>query len=317
MSEFSLIDRYCTNIGTTHTDTRVGVGDDAAVLSVPSGHELVVSVDTMVEGVHFLANVDPADLAHKLIAVNISDMAAMGAQAKWATLAVTLPTMDHAWLEPFSQGLHRAAMHNSLQLVGGDTTAGSLTLSMQIIGLVPTGQALKRCGAQVGDDVYVSGRLGDAALALSLIQTVGKVDDHSLAQALHQPLARSELGVAIRGLAHAAIDVSDGLVADLAHIARGSNVCIVLQPDAVPVSNAFKQAGAELDLALYGGDDYELAFTCSADDKPALLEISRELDLPITCVGHVQEPANEPVLLVSGSQLSAPSRQAGYTHFEQ
>lgn len=317
MSEFSLINKYCRGIGAQHLETRLSVGDDAAVLAVPAGKELVVSVDTMVEGVHFFAGLDPQLLAHKLLAVNLSDMAAMGAQPKWATLALTLPEPDTHWLQDFSAGLDCMAAQFDVELIGGDTTKGlpgALTLTLQIMGLVDAGSAITRTGAQIDDLVLLSNTVGDAALALKLLQQPASCPA-SLRTALEQPHPQISLGSSLHGIASAAIDVSDGLVADLAHIAKASKVSIELDASAIPLSTTFITAGGELRHALYGGDDYQLAFTAAPQALEQLLHISSEIGVPVTVVGRVIAPTEHAVLLCAEGETKPAASDAGYQHF--
>lgn len=253
MSEFDLIQRYFTRITPSAV---LGVGDDAALLRVGNGMELAVSTDMLVSGTHFLPDADPFLLGHKTLAVNLSDLAAMGAQPRWATLALSLPQADEAWLQKFSAGFFALADEQGVELIGGDTTRGPLNLCVTIMGEVPQGAALRRSAAQLGDDIWVSGRLGDAALALMHLQ--GKVNlsatDFSLcALALHQPMPRVALGLALRGVAHSAIDISDGLLADLGHILECSKVGAEIQFDALPVSDMLRTRLTPLNPPLSGG----------------------------------------------------------------
>ena len=245
MAEFSLIERFCKGIGANHASTTLSVGDDAAVISIPPSMELAISVDTMVAGVHFYEDAAPEYIAHKLLAVNLSDMAAMGAEPKWATMTLTTPEINDQWLEAFSNSLNSLASQYGVQLIGGDTTQGQLNLSIQIMGLLPQSKALTRSSAQIGDDVYVSNTIGDAALALRCIEgQKSGVPDQSLEGLLSSPLRKFleqpepqiVLGLNLLGLANSCIDISDGLVADLSHIAEQSNVSIELNVDLLPLS---------------------------------------------------------------------------------
>lgn len=324
MAEFSLIERYCQDIGTSHSSTQISVGDDAAVVRIPPGRELVISVDTMVEAVHFFSNTDPKLIAHKLVAVNLSDMAAMGAQPKWATLALTIPAIDEKWLSAFSSSLNNIAKAYSLQLIGGDTTRGPLTLSMQIMGLVDQGQALTRSKSNYGDDVYVSGTIGNAGLALAALDGRVELADDVLTElrlSLDTPTPQVELGLSLSGLANACIDVSDGLLADLGHIATSSKVGIQLDIDKIPLSKRFLEVypnGEGLDLALTGGDDYQLVFTAKQIYRDKLSEIAEQLDIRISRIGSVIESraANEGrVELFYHGQRYELKRDTGFQHF--
>lgn len=316
MTEFDLIRRYFTR---ATPGAVLGVGDDAALLRVNAGMELAVSTDMLVSGTHFFADADPFLLGHKVLAVNLSDMAAMGAQPRWATLALSLPEINENWLQQFSAGFFALANQYGVELVGGDTTRGPLNLCVTIMGEVPQGAALRRSGAQVGDDVWVSGSLGDAALALAHLQ--GKVklsagDFMACAPALHKPMPRVALGLALRGVAHGAIDISDGLLADLGHIMECSDVGAEIDFAKLPVSNSL-QAYLEQELGkgcvLAGGDNYELCFTASAAHRGEVEEISRQMNLPLTRIGTVTIGKNCTVRSENGSAINI--EEAGYDHF--
>jgi thiamine-monophosphate kinase len=324
LAEFSLIERYCQDVGTSHSLTQLGVGDDAAVVRIPRGKELVISVDTMVEAVHFFPNTDPKLIAHKLVAVNLSDMAAMGAQPKWATLALTIPAVDDTWLSAFSSSLNNIAKAYQLQLIGGDTTQGPLTLSMQIMGLVDQGTALTRSKSSAEDDVYVSGCIGNAGLALAAVDGRVAVADDILAElrlSLDTPTPQVALGLSLSGLASACIDVSDGLLADLGHIATSSKVVIQLDVDKIPLSKRFLEiypGNHGLDLALTGGDDYQLAFTAKRIHRDRLSQIANKLDVHISRIGRVieaQEPNEAKLDLLYHGEPYALKRDTGFQHF--
>jgi thiamine-monophosphate kinase len=275
----------------------VGIGDDAAVLAPSPGCELLLAVDMMVEGRHFLAGTDPARLGHKLLAVNLSDLAAMGATPRWALLAGALPARDDAWLAAFAGGLHALAEAHAVDLVGGDTTRGPLALSLTIAGEVPAGKAILRSGARPGDDLWISGALGGAMLGLAALGGRVPLDppDRSVCVArLERPDPRVALGLALRGLATAAIDVSDGLAGDLAHVARASGVRIEVEVGRVPrpaALDALLAAGPSHELALAallaGGDDYELAFSAPPDARDAVERAARACATPLTRAGRV------------------------------
>ncbi|MEO7727423.1 MAG: thiamine-phosphate kinase, partial [Burkholderiales bacterium] len=233
-SEFDLIRRYFTHRA---RHAVLGVGDDAALVKVRRGHELVISADMLVSGRHFFRDADPRLLGHKALAVNLSDMAAMGATPRWATLALALPSVDAQWVRQFSRGFMRLARRFDVDLIGGDTTRGPLNICVQIMGEVPHGTAVRRDGARSGDDIWVSGTLGDAALALAALKRRIRLKPAELAQCaarLHQPAPRVALGRALRGLAHSAIDISDGLLADLGHILERSDVAAEIELAALP-----------------------------------------------------------------------------------
>ncbi len=316
MSEFSLIRRYFTR--STHSAV-LGVGDDAALVRVASGMELAISTDMLVSGTHFFADADPYLLGHKTLAVNLSDMAAMGAQPRWATLALSLPSVDEAWLERFSAGFFFLAEEYQVELIGGDTTCGPLNLSITILGEVPQGKALRRDGAQIGDEIWVSGKLGDAALALAHLQGKIKLDDaefKAVASALHRPDPRVALGLALRGIAHSAIDISDGLLADLGHLLTRSKVAAEIQFSAVPVSTHLRPYLAQVlgrHCALAGGDDYELCFTAATDRHGEIEALSVQLALPLTCVGKMVAGKDYTVYAADGSVMTI--EKTGYDHF--
>ncbi len=316
MSEFDLIRRYFTRATPSAV---LGVGDDAALLRIGNGMELAVSTDMLVSGTHFLPDADPFLLGHKTLAVNMSDMAAMGAQPRWATLALSLPQADEAWLQQFSAGFFALAKQHGVELIGGDTTRGPLNLCVTIMGEVPLGAALRRAGAQAGDDIWVSGTLGNAAL--SLAQTQGKVqlpagDFSACAVALHQPIPRVALGLALCGVAHSAIDVSDGLLADLGHILECSNAGAEIQFDALPVSPMLRPYLATplgRHCVLAGGDDYELCFTAPVFRRAEVEEISVELGLPLARIGAIVAGSGCTVSAADGSIIHIG--ESGYDHF--
>ncbi len=288
-NEFGLIARYFTR---STPQAELGIGDDAALIKLAPGMELAISVDMLVAGTHFFEDVSPNKLGWKAMAVNISDMAAMGAQPRWATLAIALPKPDEAWVSEFSRGLFACAEKFNVDLIGGDTTRGPLSISVQIMGEVPTGQAIKRSGAQAGDDIWVSGNLGDAALALAAMQgkqTLTEAELSSCRRALEEPQPRVALGLALRGIAHSAIDISDGLLADLGHILEQSGLAAELQLEAMPVSeiasSRLHQQAVQA-MVLAGGDDYELCFTTAPDQHAKMMGISRSLGLKLTRIGR-------------------------------
>lgn len=316
MPEFDLIRRYFTR---ATPGTVLGIGDDAALVRLNSDMKLAISTDMLVSGTHFFADADPFLLGHKALAVNLSDMAAMGAQPRWATLAVALPTADEAWLAPFSAGLFALADKHQVELIGGDTTRGPLNLCITILGEVPHGAALRRDGAQVEDDIWVSGKIGDAALALAHLQGCIHLDVEEFAAcapALHQPVPRVALGLALRGLAHSAIDISDGLLADLGHILECSKVGAKIQFDALPVSDVLRSLPPQKIISqciLAGGDDYELCFTAPAVHRAEIGRISAQLNLPLTRIGVIVAGAGCRVQAADGSLITI--QEAGYDHF--
>ncbi len=321
MNEFELIDRYFRR-AVRDAAVRIGVGDDAAIVAPRPGCELALAVDMLVEGRHFLPGVDPAALGHKTLAVNLSDMAAMGATPRWALLAGALPDDDAGWLAAFSGGLFALAARYAVTLVGGDTTRGPRNLCLTIVGELPAGTALTRGGAAPGDDVHVSGRLGDAALALAGLAGRTRLDaatQAALSRQLDWPEPRVALGAQLRGVASAAIDVSDGLTGDLGHILEMSGGGAVVDLAAIPCAPALAQrlTGAERDLALAcllaGGDDYELLFTAPPAARPRLAALAVELAVPITRIGAVVAAPGLVVRDAAGAPL--PALPQAFDHF--
>ncbi|MBC7757115.1 MAG: thiamine-phosphate kinase [Bdellovibrio sp.] len=287
MSEFSLIEKYFTRPA---SQTDLGVGDDAALVRIAEGMQLAISSDMLVAGTHFLHDCAPYDIGWKALAVNVSDMAAMGAQPKWATLAIALPEINQAWLAEFSRGFFACADAFNIDLIGGDTTSGPLNISVTIMGEVPLGAALQRDGAQIGDDIWVSGNLGSAALGLAHLQEKLSLTNEleTCLNALHTPTPRAALGLALRGIATSCIDVSDGLLADLGHILKASNCGATIDLEKIPCIDLLKndlQNSQFQTFILAGGDDYELCFTASPKQREAINLLSKQIHLPITNIG--------------------------------
>jgi thiamine-monophosphate kinase len=321
MNEFELIDRYFRR-APRNAGVRIGIGDDGAVIVPTPGSEYVVSVDMLVEGRHFAAGADPRRLGHKTLAVNLSDLAAMGALPRYALLAGALPDSDPAWLEAFIGGFDALAHQYDVELIGGDTTRGPRNLCVTAIGEVPAGTALTRAGARAGDVIHVSGTLGDAALALAVAQRRTAVDAAAapgLERRLDAPEPRVALGFALRGIATAALDLSDGLTGDLGHILAASRVGATLDLSAIPCSDALraKLAGSERALALRcllaGGDDYELCFTAPANAQAQVAAIARALGLALTPIGSINAQPGLEVRDEHGHPL--PSLPRAYDHF--
>jgi thiamine-monophosphate kinase len=334
IGEFELISRFFSRRGTPARPDGgvvVGIGDDAAVLEVPHGAELVVAVDTIVAGRHFPEGSDARSIGHRALAVNLSDMAAMGANPAWATLALTLPAADTAWLERFSSGLLDLADANGVVLVGGDTTRGPLTVSVQILGHVPRGAALRRSGGRPGDLLAVSGTLGDAGAGLALLTETGATgrsregkrgreagrsrDEDELVQRFDYPSPRVQLGLAARGLASAAMDLSDGLSGDLPKLAQASGVAGHVDVERLPLSSAMRAfAGAEQsrDWALSAGDDYELLLAVPPRQYVALKAAADRLNLTLTLIGDLREGSGVTWSL-NGKEFVP--KASGYDHF--
>lgn len=290
MNEFELISRYFARRETS--GTLLGIGDDAAVLSLTRGRQLVAAIDTLVEGTHFLAGTPPDALGHKALAVNLSDLAAMGATPRWSLLALTLPAPIEAWLRDFAQGFFRLADAHGVALVGGDTTRGPLSISVQVLGEVLPGGFLTRGGAQTDDAVYVTGTLGDAAIGLrSLRADAGEPGPELLAmrRRLTHPTPRVEFGQALVGVATAAIDLSDGLAGDLGHILAASRVGAILDLAALPLSDPVRAAvvAGGWDPVLRGGDDYELCFTAPAASNEEIGSLAAKADVRVTRIGII------------------------------
>ena len=315
-SEFDLIRNYFTR---TARRTVLGVGDDAALVRVAADHELAVSTDMLLVERHFFADDDPEALGHKALAVNLSDVAAMGATPRWALLSIALPEVNERWLTRFAAGWFALAESHRVALIGGDTTKGPLTISVTIMGEVPKGQALRRTGAKVGDEIWVSGTLGDAALALAYLQRRLQLTPHDAAAVLprlHRPTPRVKLGQKLLGLANSAIDISDGLLADLGHILQASNVGAEIQFDALPVSQtvrAYFAHDAARKAALAGGDDYELCFTAKAARHDDIVRLGRRLKLPLSCIGAITRKRG--LIVRDAKQQALTIEETGFDHF--
>jgi thiamine-monophosphate kinase len=316
LSEFDLISRYFTR---APRHTTLAVGDDAALFSVSPGCELAASTDMLVEGVHFFADVDPQALGHKALAVNLSDLAAMGARPRWTMLSLALPDVDTPWLEGFSRGFFALADKHGVDLIGGDTTRGPLNISVQIMGEVGRGKALRRDGAKVGDDIWVSGQLGDAAAAVAHrrgeLTLEPPVFDRCRIR-LDWPTPRVALGLELSALAHSAIDVSDGLLGDLAHICERSGVGAKVEYSAVPCSadlRSLRDHARGMRAILAGGDDYELCFTAAPERAAGIEALSTTLDIALTRIGRIVEGNAVTVFDAAGRPLSVKDK--GFDHF--
>lgn len=314
--EFDLIARHFTR---ATPGAVLGVGDDCALLAPTPGMQLAVTSDMLLEGRHFSPQDGPAGLGHKCLAVNLSDLAAMGATPRWATLSIALPAADEGWLAAFARGFFRIAEQYGIELVGGDTTRGPLTFSVTAIGEVPPGQALRRDGARPGDEVWVSGTLGSAALALAYRQGrlfMEQIDAAKVLPALYLPTPRVELGVALRGVATSAIDISDGLLGDLGHILERSGVGAALEFAALPthpVAQNYLHEAVARDCVLAGGDDYELCFTAPAGSTDAVLAAAATAGVAVTRIGRITAEPGLTVLDADGAPLTLD--HTGYDHF--
>lgn len=333
LNEFELIRRYFSDVSVAPAGAGnivLGTGDDAAILQVTESHELVFSIDTQLAGVHFPVDADPASIAQRAFRCAISDLAAMGAEPLCFTLALTLPVADETWLTSFSRGLKEAASLFHCPLVGGDTTKGPLCITLQVHGTVPAGTALKRNGAKVGDVILASGSLGSSAAYVDLLKK-NRLDEKPLAHALELfsqdyffPQIPITLGKALRSYARSAIDISDGLLADLTHLCRASKINAELQLDKLPLLPELvaifghEQATA---LALSGGDDYQLCFTAAENKVRKILSLSEDMECPVTVVGRVLDTpfdSAQPVTCYTsdGKIFDITTlRASGYTHF--
>lgn len=318
-SEFSLIQHYFEQLTSPREDVLLGIGDDCALLQCPADHVVAVSIDTLVEGVHFFTDVSAENLGHKSLAVGLSDLAAMGATPAWFTLALTLPEVVDDWLQGFSQGLAKLAQQHNIHLVGGDTTRGPLTISIQVHGFVKPDKALKRNGAKVGDMIYVTGTLGDAGAALQQKlnqwdhESLTEEDTHFLTQRLEQPSPRVELGQKLLGLASSAIDVSDGLLADLNHILEKSHVGARLDLTKLPLSPTLSKIARDeaIPFSLTAGDDYELCFTV-----PPHLTSIMEQDFKGVCTRIGMITDDDGVYFINDSDELSELKGIGYDHFK-
>jgi thiamine-monophosphate kinase len=315
LKEFDLIERFFVRKNGGNPSVRLGIGDDCALLGVDESVELAVTTDTMVEGVHFFSGADPEALGYKALAVNLSDLASMGADPVCAILALTIPESDASWLSRFTQGFFDLAQAWSVELIGGDTTRGPLTITVQAMGTVPKGMALRRATARLTDLIYVTGYLGDAALGLKIEQNQVDRSDAAVLNRLHRPEPRVEAGLRLRGLATACIDLSDGLAGDLGHILQASGVGAAIDWNKLPISDAVRRhigESGDWELPLRGGDDYELCFTIPASEAAGLERRMSDLGCPCTGIGVIDR--SDGLWVVKDSNRIQFSLQ-GYEHF--
>ncbi|KAA1195530.1 thiamine-phosphate kinase [Photorhabdus heterorhabditis] len=318
--EFDLIARYFDRQATNRRDVNLGIGDDCALMTIADKQQLAVSTDTLVSGVHFLPDISPEDLAYKSLAVNLSDLAAVGADPAWLLLALTLPEVDESWLRGFSDSLFGQLNYYGMQLIGGDTTLGPMSLTLTIHGLVPVGRALRRTGARNGDWIYVSGSLGDSSAGLALLQNRLQIADPEACNWLIQrhlrPQPRILQGQALRGLATSAIDLSDGLISDLGHILKASRCGARINLDAIPYSDAMSQyiePQQALMWALSGGEDYELCFTVPERNRGALEIALAHTGASFSCIGQIM-PESEGIRYYSNNKEIKLDLK-GFDHF--
>ena len=319
MGEFDLIKQYFLR-KSLQNDVILSVGDDCAITSIPTGYQLAITTDTLVEGTHFLPSISPADLAYKSVAVNLSDLAAMGATPAWVSLALTLPEIKEEWLAEFSQSLFAILDRYGVSLIGGDTTKGSLSITFTAQGFLPENQGLFRHQAKVGDWIFVSGFLGDSAAGLDLLLKNRKIENESdryLIQRHLRPTPRVELGLALRSFSCCALDISDGLLADLEHILERSQVGAEIYLENLPLSRhlctQYEQTQAEK-FALTGGEDYELCFTVSEEKREEMEQVLRSQGIKVTCIGKILPQTNGLNLLKNGEKVALPAH-CGFDHF--
>ncbi|MBQ4812989.1 thiamine-phosphate kinase [Pseudoalteromonas luteoviolacea] len=320
MKEFELINHYFKGRGITRRDVAIGIGDDCAVVEVPENCQLAVTTDTLVEGVHFFPDIPPRALGHRVLAVNLSDLAAMGAEPTWVSIGLTLPDVNMTWLEQFTEGMHEIAEYYNVQLIGGDTTQGPLTITICAKGIIPKGKALTRSGANVGDWIYLTGQVGDAALAIESRKRGIELSPEQakrVTEKLHYPKPHVAAGQVLRGLATACIDVSDGLLADLQHILNHSTVGADIDVASVPISDDLKsiedQALIDM-LSLSYGDDYQLLFTVNDSNRSAVEARLSQYGVEAKCIGQITSNVGNIELLKHGEKYILPE-QIGYEHF--
>jgi thiamine-monophosphate kinase len=319
LSEFDLIARYFTRPLRHDSRAALGIGDDCALLTPAPGTQLAISSDMLVEGRHFFPNANPAKLGHKCLAVNLSDLAAMGAKPVAFTLALSLPEAKPEWLAAFSEGLFKLADAHGCELIGGDTTKGPLNICITVFGELPSGQALRRDAARAGDDVWISGTLGDARLALAGCRQEIMLDTAAIEAAavrLDEPIPRVALGIALRGVAHAAIDISDGLIGDLGHVLQRSGVGATVNVDALPAGPTLERRSQDMRhrFALAGGDDYELCFTAPVSKRDAVAAAARAAATAVTRVGSIEAAAGLRLTDAGGAPLDL--QLSSFDHFK-
>lgn len=318
VKEFQLIECYFSNRGPTRRDVKLGIGDDCALVQPAENKSIAISCDTLVENVHFFPDMPPAALGYKALAVNLSDLAAMGAEPAWMTLALTLPDVDETWLSGFSEGLFEAADYYGIALIGGDTTRGPRAINITVHGQVPQGKALTRHGAKAGDWIYVTGTLGDSALGLDIIRGAQQASTENKAFLINRhycPTPRVLAGQALRSLASSAIDLSDGLISDINHILKAAAVGAIVDVNCIPLSQAMRETVSEeqaLGYALTGGEDYELLFTVPESQKGALETTLNHTGTKFVRVGQICA-GSKLKLQLNGEPFTPP--YYGFEHF--
>ena len=317
--EFNLIKKYFFS-PSNRKEVLLGIGDDCAIVSVPEDKQLAITTDTLVDGVHFPSNTLPEDIACKAIAVNLSDLAAMGAEPAWLTLALSLPRVDESWIKSFSDSFSMAAEKYNVQLIGGDTTQGPLSITVQAMGFVEPDNIMRRDGARPGDVIYVSGTLGDAAAGLRILQQGQAIDAKKawLVNRLNRPQARVELGLKASAYCKCAIDISDGLAADLGHVLEASNCGATVNIDSIPLSHQLVEYSVnrnevDWEMVLSGGDDYELCLVVNPENENELMQTASEISLPLTRVGVIEEHNSLNIVDNTGAKYLLD--RGGYEHF--
>ncbi|WP_394221070.1 thiamine-phosphate kinase [Alteromonas gracilis] len=319
MKEFDLIGRYFSNSGHKRKDVVIGIGDDCAVTTVPENQQLAVTTDTLVEGVHFLKDAPAKSVAYKTVAVNLSDLAAMGAEPAWISLSLSLPEVDEAWLDDFVTGLHELTQYYSVQLIGGDTVKGPMAMTITAQGFIPPGSELTRGGAKPGDWLYVTGTLGDAGAGLDILQEKLSVSGEAkdvLVNRHYFPTPRVAVGTAIRRIATSCIDISDGLISDLGHILKASQCGANVHVERLPLSRALTSAVSQeqaIEYALSAGDDYELIFTVSEEQRGSLETSLASTNVKATCIGQLTGH-NGTLSLLKNNEKYTPVTASGYEH---
>ncbi|WP_412725974.1 thiamine-phosphate kinase [Alteromonas sp. D210916BOD_24] len=319
MKEFDLIGRYFSDCGHKRKDVVIGVGDDCAVTTVPENQQLAVTTDTLVAGVHFLNDAPAKSVAYKTVAVNLSDLAAMGAEPAWISLSLSLPDINEAWLDDFASGLYELTQYYSVQLIGGDTVKGPMAMTITAQGFIPPGSELTRSGAKPGDWVYVTGTLGDAGAGLDILQ--GKLEVSGEAKDVlinrhYFPTPRVAVGTAIRRIATSCIDISDGLISDLGHILKASNCGANVHVEKLPLSRALTSAvepEQAIEYALSAGDDYELIFTVGEEQRGNLETSLASTNVKATCIGQLTGQSGA-LSLFKDSEKFTPKNTSGYEH---
>lgn len=319
MNEFEIIEKYFKN---EHSSSKgnliLGIGDDAAIINVSEDSELTISTDTLVSGIHFFEDTEPEDIAYKALSVNLSDIAAMGALPRWVTLSLTLPEKDFEWINRFASSFNQLAAEHSVILIGGDLTKGPLSISIQIHGIAPKGKSLRRSGAAMGDLIYVTGELGAAAYALNHINNPDSFPSvfETELNRLHRPEARVKTGLELRDNATSCIDISDGLLADLGHILKASDVGAELDLSKLPYSKSLEKLDKNkaIEFALTGGDDYELCFTLPKGLPDSVIE-NLQSTCPIHCIGKINKDAMQ-LSLIDDNNESYEINANAYRHFD-